>query len=77
MKQRMIKVWAILCTVAFAMFWVFGGFALMAAWDGSPLVIHVSVVSALGLGLGIYARRQLLALTRHYPRGQRVWQSGT
>lgn len=70
----MRKFWAILCTIAFSCFWVFGGLAAMAYWDGHPLFAHVATLSLLGLGLGIWSRTKLYDATRHISRGERVFQ---
>lgn len=70
----MKKFWAILCTISFSVFWVFGGLSLMAYWDGHPLFAVVALLSLLGLGLGLWSRKNLYEATRQLPRGQRVMQ---
>ncbi|RRH77968.1 hypothetical protein [Falsigemmobacter faecalis] len=71
----MKKFLAILCTVAFSAFWVFGGLALLAFMDAHPLMPHVMVLALLGLAIGIWARLRLLALTQDLQRGERVYQA--
>lgn len=71
----MKKFWAILCTTAFAAFWVFGGLTFMAWQDAHPLMPHVMVLSLLGLGAGIWARLRLVAATQNLQRGERVIQA--
>jgi|GEM_PF-4745507 len=71
----MKKFLAILCTVAFSAFWVFGGLALLAYVDAHPLMPHVMVLSLLGLAIGVWSRLRLLALTQDLQRGERVYQA--
>jgi len=68
----MKKVWAIACTVGFAMFWVFGGLAVLAYIDNHALFWLVAVLSLLGLGLGVWARLRVVALTQDVPVGVRA-----
>jgi hypothetical protein len=70
----MKKVWAIACTLGFSAFWVFGGLAVLAFIDKHPLFGLVAVLSLIGLGLGVWARRQVVALTRDVPVGARAIQ---
>lgn len=70
----MKKFWAIACTLGFSAFWVFGGLAVLAFIDKHPLFWLVAVLSLIGLGLGIWARRQVVVLTRDVPVGARVAQ---
>ena len=70
----MRKFWAIACTLAFSAFWVFGGLSVLALVDGHPLAWVVMVLAALGLGLGVLARLQVVALTQDVPVGERATQ---
>ena len=70
----MKKVCAIACTLGFSAFWVFGGLSVLAFVDGHPLAGVVLLLAGIGLGLGIWARRRVVALTQDVPVGQRVTQ---
>jgi len=71
----MKKVWAILCTLSFSAFWVFGGLSIMAWMDAHPLMPHVLVISLLGGAVGIWSRLRLAQLTQDLQRGKRVLQA--
>lgn len=70
----MKKFCAIACTLGFAAFWVFGGLAVLAFVDNHPLFWLVAVLSLVGLGLGVWARIRVVALTRDLPVGRRAVQ---
>jgi hypothetical protein len=68
----MKKLWAIACTVAFAAFWIFGLMAVSGLF-GERAFDWTSVgFSAVGLGVGLYARAQVNALTRNLKQGLHV-----
>ncbi len=57
----MKKLWAILCVVGFTAFWTYG-LAITAALIGDRLFNPLELVASLiGLGLGLYARKKILA----------------
>lgn len=68
----MKKVWAIACTLGFSAFWVFGGLAVLALVDGHPLFGLVAALSVLGLVVGVWARRRVVALTQDIAVGARA-----
>jgi len=53
------KLWAIVTTVAFALFWIYGLFIAASAFGGQPMHWSAPVLCALGLGGGLLARRQV------------------
>ena len=73
----MKKVWAIACTLGFSAFWVFGGLSVLALIDGHPLMWLVAALSVLGLALGVWSRRRVVALTQDLAVGARAVQQET
>ena len=53
------KLWAIVTTVAFAVFWFAGLFTAAGLYGQQELHWSGPVLTVLGLGLGLYARRKV------------------
>ncbi|MFW5655796.1 MAG: hypothetical protein ACOCYW_09180 [Roseicyclus sp.] len=53
------KLWAIVTTVAFAVFWFAGLFTAAGLYGQQGLHWSGPVLTALGLGVGLYARRKV------------------
>lgn len=70
----MRKFWAIICTLAFSAFWVFGGLTVLAWFDAHPLMPLLMILSLAGLGVGVWSRLRLVAVTQDLARGDRVLQ---
>lgn len=68
----MKKFWAIACVIAFTAFWTFGFIALSGMFGDRPFDWTSAVISVLGLGLGIYSRIQINAMTSTVKRGLHV-----
>ena len=68
----MRKFCAIACTVGFSAFWIFGGLAVMSLVNGQPVTATVLLLCALGLAVGVYMRRRVVALTQDVPLGTQV-----
>lgn len=64
----MIKFIAILCTVSWACFWVFGYFALAAPSGSDARSMHM-VIAALGFLCGVFSYLRLRAL-----QGPQQWR---
>ena len=70
----MKKFCAIACTVGFSAFWVFGGLAILSLASEHTVSAAVLFLCALGLGVGILARKRVVQMTQDVPMGQRVYQ---
>lgn len=68
----MKKFWAIACVIAFTAFWTFGFIALSGAFGDRPFDWASAVFCVFGLGIGIYARLRVNALTREMKKGLHV-----
>lgn len=68
----MKKLLALGCTIAFVMFWIFGGLSILAYLDAHPLFPAVTIIALISLALGAWARLRLVALTPDLRRGTRV-----
>ncbi len=55
------KMWAIVTTVAFAVFWFAGLFVAAGLWGEGGLHWSAPVLAAAGLAVGLYARRRVEA----------------
>ena len=55
------KVWAIVTTIAFAVFWFSGLFMVAGMYGQQGLHWSAPVLAVLGLGIGLYARRRVEA----------------
>ncbi|MCU4651502.1 hypothetical protein N8I71_01580 [Roseibacterium sp. SDUM158016] len=53
------KVWAIVTTVAFAVFWFSGLFLAAGLYGQQSMHWSAPVLAVLGLGVGLYARRKV------------------
>jgi hypothetical protein len=53
------KLWAIVTTIAFAVFWFTGLFTAAGFYGQQGLHWSMPVLMALGLGVGLYARRKV------------------
>jgi hypothetical protein len=53
------KVWAIVCTIAFAVFWFSGLFFAAGFFGESTMHWSAPVLMVLGLGVGLFARRRV------------------
>lgn len=53
------KLYAILTTVGFALFWVCGLFAVASLVSGGPMGWSMPALSAAGLAVGIFGRRKV------------------
>jgi hypothetical protein len=53
------KAWAIVTTVAFGLFWVTGLYVAAAVAGGQPMQWSMPFLCAIGLALGLYARRKV------------------
>lgn len=61
-KQRSTrerKLWAIVTTIAFAVFWFSGLFLAASLFGDQPLHWSAPILTAVGLGVGLYARRKV------------------
>lgn len=70
----MKKLYAVGCTVGFALFWVCGGLVVLGLVTGQGISVAALVLAVLGLALGVSTRLKLVELTRHLPTGTRVYQ---
>jgi hypothetical protein len=68
----MKKFWAIACVIGFTAFWTFGFIALSGAFGDRPFDWLSAVICVLGLGVGVFARFQVNALTREMKTGLHV-----
>lgn len=55
----MRKTWAIVTTIGFALFWVAGLFLASSVAGGHPMHWSMPILCAVGLALGLYARRKV------------------
>lgn len=53
------KVWAIVTTIAFAIFWFSGLFLAAGLYGQQTMHWSAPVLAILGLGVGLYARRKV------------------
>ncbi len=53
------KMWAIVCTIAFAVFWFSGLFTVAGFFGDQPIHWSAPVLAVLGFGIGVYARRHV------------------
>jgi len=53
------KLWAIVCTVGFAVFWFSGLFVAAGLFGQSGLHWSAPVLAVLGLGVGLFARMRV------------------
>jgi len=53
------KMWAIVCTVAFAVFWFSGLFTAAGFFGDQPMHWSAPVLAAIGFGVGLFARRRV------------------
>ncbi|WP_424968131.1 MULTISPECIES: hypothetical protein [unclassified Dinoroseobacter] len=68
----MKKFWAIACVIAFTAFWTFGFLALSGLFGTRPFDWASALISLIGLGLGVYARIQINAMTAGITKGMHV-----
>lgn len=68
----MKKFWAIACVVAFTAFWTFGLLALAGMFGDRAFDWTSAMIAIVGLGLGIFARVQINALTAEITKGLHV-----
>jgi hypothetical protein len=53
------KIWAIVTTIAFAVFWFSGLFLAAGLYGQQTMHWSAPVLAALGLGVGLFARRKV------------------
>ncbi len=58
-STRERKVWAIVTTVAFAIFWFAGLFVAAGLFGQQSMSWTTAVLAAVGLAVGLYARRKV------------------
>ena len=68
----MKKVLQICRTVSFAVFLIFGGLSILAWFDKHVLFSALTVISLLGLALGVWARAHLVAQPLEAERAERI-----
>lgn len=55
------KRWAIICTIAFAVFWFSGLFTAAGFFGEQPMHWSAPVLAVIGLGIGLVARKRVEA----------------